>query len=208
MKRIPLFVLPTVLFPGARVPLHVFEARYRQMIARCLEFDKRFGFLFHRDDIHGAFRVEPGRVGCVAQINDFQPLPDGRSLLMTEGLERFRIVDGVESSALYHEAVVEPYEDETASDLGLILRRQRTVELFKALMRTLPPQGDAQLTEVDTGRETSFQIAATIVVDPAWQQGLLELRRESERLDRIDQLLRAALESQRRKGGSIDGSAN
>ena len=96
MRRLPLFVLPTVLFPGAQAPLHVFEPRYRQMVARCLEFDRQFGFLFHRSDMYGPFRVASDQVGCIARITEFRPLPDGRSLMLAEGLERFRIEDDLQ----------------------------------------------------------------------------------------------------------------
>ena len=179
------------------------------MVARCLEFDKQFGFLFHSDDVHGPFRIQPGRVGCVAEISDFQPLPDGRSLMMTRGVERFHIVTGVEPSAQYYEAIVEPFGDraDDEDEAELIRHRQRTVGLFRELLRTLPDVDETEL-DLDTRAETSFQVAATIQVDPVWQQGLLELRHESQRLDRIDQLLRGALESRRGLEGPNNPSVN
>ncbi len=194
MRRLPLFVLPIVLLPRSRVPLHVFEPRYRQMVARCLEFDKRFGLLFHRNDLYGPFRVEPGRVGCVAEIGEFRPLPDGRSLMMARGVERFLVADSVESEALYYEALVEEYRDEDESAVELVARRQRSIQLFEALLKTLPEPLPSPLG-LDAERETSFDLAATIEIDPAWQQGLLELQRESGRLERIDHVLRLALDA-------------
>lgn len=191
--RLPLFVLPTVLFPGTRIPLHVFEGRYRQMVARCLEYDRRFGLLFHREDLHGPFRIEAGRVGCVAEITSFKPLPDGRSLMVTEGIERFLVVDGVESQTLYHEALVEEYRDEEEDDVGLIVRRQRSVELFKTLLRSLPEP--VSLPSFDSRGDVSFDIASAIEIDPVWHQGLLELRTEGDRLDQIDELVRVVLEN-------------
>jgi len=193
-RRLPLFVLPTVLFPGARLPLHVFEGRYRQMVARCLEYDRRFGVLFHRKDLHGPFRVEAGRVGCVAEIAAFSPLPDGRSLMITEGVERFRIVDAVESETPYHEALVEKYSDTDEDDVELIVRRQSSVELFRTLLRSLP-DATSEMPKLDLRGELSFVIASAIAIDPAWHQGVLELRSERDRLDQIDELLRVALET-------------
>ncbi len=197
MPRLPLFVLPTVLFPGQQQPLHVFEPRYRQMVARCLEYDKRFGVLFHRRDVYGPFRIEPGRVGCVAEIRHFRPLPDGRSLLLARGVGRFEILDGVDSDTTYHEALVGMYrdaEDEAGAELGR--RRQRSIALFEAVLRGLP-QTEAFEIAFDPARETSFRMAARIEIDAAWQQELLEIRRESERLDRVDEVLRAALNARR-----------
>ncbi len=194
-RRLPLFVLPTVLFPGARIPLHVFEARYRQMVARCLEYDRRFGLLFHREDLHGPFHIQAGRVGCVAEIVSFSPLPDGRSLMVTEGVERFRIVDGVESDTPYHEALVEEYGDEGEDDLELNVRRQGSVELFETLLRSLP-EPLSGLPKFDSRANVSFAIASAIEIDPAWHQAVLELRSERERLDQIDELVRVVLEAQ------------
>lgn len=196
MQRLPLFVLPTVLLPRDRVPLHVFEPRYRQMVARCLEFDKRFGFLFHRHDLYGDFQLRAGRVGCVAEIQAFQPLPDGRSLMVTRGVERFQVKDALETSALYHEAVVEDYGDEPEDRVDLIVRRRRTLELFKELLRRLPDSGDGY-GRLNPLKEISFAVAARIEIDPVWHQGILELKRESDRLDRIDALLRSALQRRR-----------
>lgn len=201
MKRLPLFPLPTVLLPRAQMPLHVFEPRYRRMVARCLEFDKRFGLLFHRDDLYGGFRIEPGRVGCVAEIGTFQPLPDGRSVMITEGVQRFRIEELVDSGTAYYEALVEAYEDEREGAAELIERRQASIDLFRALLRTLP-EPPQKVPDFDPRRETSFTIAATIDIDPSWQQGLLELRSELARLDQIDGLLRRVLDSRLGTGGS------
>lgn len=203
-RRLPLFVLPTVLFPGARLPLHVFEGRYRQMVARCLEYDRRFGLLFHRQELHGPFRVEPGRVGCVAEIASFSPLPDGRSLMVTEGVERFRIVDGVESDTPYHEALVEQYGDEGEGDVELTVRRQRSAELFRRLLRSLPEPASG-MPKLDLSDDLSFEIASAIAIDPAWHQGVLELRTEGERLDQIDELLRVALETSHNDESVADG---
>ena len=85
MEVLPLFPLPVVLFPGAPMPLHIFEARYRRMVGRCLEFDKRFGLLHHDSDEDGPFLNEAGQVGTVAVIEEFQPLSDGRSLVLVRG---------------------------------------------------------------------------------------------------------------------------
>ena len=189
--RLPLFPLPVVLFPTAAMPLHVFEARYRRMVARCLEYDKRFGLVYHDSDQQGPFLFEEGRVGCVAEIESFRPLPDGRSLLLARGRERFRIVDGIESDEPYYEALVTPYPDQGEA-LDLAVRRRRSLDLFHAVVEQLPEEPE-RLPELSPGGELSFPLARTIQVDAPWQQSLLELRREEERLDHLDRVFRAAL---------------
>lgn len=191
--RLPLFPLPVVLLPSASMPLHVFEPRYRQLVTDCLASDGRFGLVYHDSDRQGPFLCEEGRVGCVAEILEHQGLEDGRSLIAVRGIERFSIVDGIESKSLYYEALVSPYRDnERLPDALLAARRQESIHLFHAVLASLPEQPE-QLPEVRPDREASFRLAQTIGVDPAWHQQLLELRDETTRLAELDRVFRAAL---------------
>ena len=188
MRRLPLFVLPTVLYPGTLMPLHVFEPRYRRMVANCLEGDRRFGLLFHDFDNEPSFHVREGRVGCTAEIMHFQPLPDGRSLLLAQGCERFRVVDGIESDAPYHEALVEDFADVAHEAADLAQRRERTVALFRRVLHRLHP-GGTDLPELDLQGDVSFTLAAVIQIDPRWKQMLLELPTEGARLHQLEIVL-------------------
>jgi Lon protease-like protein len=204
--RLPLFPLPVVLFPGAPMPLHIFEPRYRQMVARCVEGDNRFGLIYHDPDRHGPFINETGRVGTVAEIQKFQPLPDGRSLIFCRGVERFVIEDGIESEAAYYEAVVAPYDDRPgdADDIGA--RRRESVALFFRVLREAVGH-DEELPVVDPGRVVGFRIAQAIRIDPAWQQRLLETDTEAGRLDVLDGLLRQVLDAHARGEWKAEGEA-
>lgn len=191
--RLPLFPLPVVLFPGAPLPLHVFEPRYRQMVAHCLEGDRRFGLVYHDPDRQGPYEVTQGQVGCVGEIVKFDPLPDGRSSLLLRGTGRFRIDDGIESRALYYEGLVEEYPDEEEDAAALEERRRASADLFHQVLQHISdePQPPPPMEETES---LSFQIAQWIRIDPAWQQRLLEIRTESGRLDVIDELLHTTLE--------------
>jgi ATP-dependent Lon protease len=191
--RLPLFPISVVLFPGAPLPLHVFEARYRQMMAHCLEGDRRFGLLYHDPDRQGPYEVEAGQVGCVAEIMQFDPLPDGRSTVLLRGTERFRLNDGIESEALYYEGLAETYDDEPEDEEALAEHSRTTAELFHQVLQHISdePQPPPPL---DDDEPLSFQIAQWIKIDPMWQQRLLEIRREGGRLDVIDELLRITLD--------------
>jgi Lon protease-like protein len=193
VQRLPLFPLPMVLFPGAPLPLHIFEPRYRQMVARCVEGDGRFGLIYHDPDREGPFQVEEGQVGCVAEILDYQPLPDGRSLIFTRGRERFQVQDGIESETPFQECVASPYSDWEEPALGLLPRRQHSVELFNRVLAEVVNHS-RPFPEIDVQEETAFQLAQAIRTDPAWQQTLLELRSERDRLDQVDLLLDAVLQ--------------
>ncbi|MEX0891313.1 MAG: LON peptidase substrate-binding domain-containing protein [Gemmatimonadota bacterium] len=195
MRRLPLFILPVVLLPGTLMPLHVFEPRYRQMVARCLEGDKRFGVLYHDAQRLGDFQIQIGRVGCVAEILGFQPLPDGRSVILARGVARFRVLDGIESDTLFHEALVEIVRDEEEFHVALRARRDRSLSLFAAAVRRLGGPGKA-VPELQTGQDLSWQLAGAVDIDPTWKQRLLELRAESARLDEIDSVLRSVAEEE------------
>lgn len=192
MGRLPLFVLPAVLFPGAALPLHVFEPRYRRLVARCIEGDGRFGAVYHDVESLGPFLIEEGRVGCIARITKFTPLPDGRSMVETRGVERFRIRDGIESGAPYYEALVEEYGDVTDATAFIVARRKRSIDLFREVV-DLAVDPSVPRPALDPARETSFPLAERLQAEVIWRQALLESRSEFERLDRVDALLRAYL---------------
>ncbi|MBT8395877.1 MAG: LON peptidase substrate-binding domain-containing protein [Gemmatimonadetes bacterium] len=200
--RLPLFPLPIVLFPGTLVPLHIFEQRYRDMVADVLDKDKRFGLLYHDPDESGPFLTEEGRVGTVAVIKRHQPLPDGRSMILVRGEERFRIHDEVESDALYYEALVGPYEDKTGEidPAAMVARRKRSLALFKNILQTQPHVPET-MPSFSVKRELSFRLAGLVRMDPFWQRELLELRDESARLDRLDPVFQAGIERWWADGG-------
>lgn len=87
--ELPLFPLPdVVLFPGRPLPLHIFEERYRLMINTVLESDRKFGVLLWNPTISKSVNV-----GCATEISDVVKLKDGRMNIMTQGLQRFRVVE-------------------------------------------------------------------------------------------------------------------
>ncbi len=192
MRRLPLFPLTLVLYPGAVVPLHIFEPRYRRMVARCLEYDRRFGIIFHDPDRFGPFLLEEGRVGSVAKILHFKILPEGRSLIVVRGLERFTIRDGIESTEPYFEALVSAYEDAVDYDGSIIERRRRSVDLFRTVLSCSPRRPET-IPEIDPAEEVSFRLAKAVVTDGVWQQNLLEMRDERKRLDRLDSVFLGAI---------------
>ena len=195
--RLPLFPLPVVLLPGAVMPLHIFEQRYRDMVSDVLEGDRRFGLIYHDWDESGPFLADNGRVGCVAEIQQHEELTDGRFLLIVEGVERFVIDEGLEQQALYFESIVTPYVDSSAMrGEEMQFRRRESIRLFDQLVDLLPERPE-RLPELDATAETSFSLAQTIQMELPWHQRLLELRDEGSRLERIDQVLRAVI----RRGG-------
>jgi Lon protease-like protein len=164
------------------------------MVADVMEGENRFGLLYHDPDDSGPFMNEPGRVGTVAEIQRHQPLPEGRSMILVKGAERFRTVSEVVGRTSYYQASVEALEDEPALDpTALVKRRKRSLALFKNILQTQPHVPDA-LPSFSVKRELSFRLAATVRMDPFWQQEILELRDEAARLDRLDPVFQAGIE--------------
>jgi Lon protease-like protein len=90
--ELPLFPLNTVLFPGASLPLHIFEERYKQMINQCLESRSPFGVLLIRSGSEVRAPAEPFEVGTTASIVHVQRLQEGRLNVVCVGGQRFRVV--------------------------------------------------------------------------------------------------------------------
>jgi Lon protease-like protein len=126
---LPLFPLPNVvLFPGVSLPLHIFESRYRQMIADALEGDRLIGMVLLRPGWDHDYDGRPPiyETGCTGLITHVEELPDGRYNIVLRGLERFRIVE--EDHALsYRRALVTPrLEDDMSAVERTTLKGHRT----------------------------------------------------------------------------------
>ena len=116
MDTIPIFPLPSVvLFPHVFLPLHIFEARYRQMVADALAGDRLIGMTLLKAGVEepGDERPPVYPVGCAGVITHVERLADGRFNIVLRGVEKFRIV-GEETPApgrLYRTALITPLDE-------------------------------------------------------------------------------------------------
>jgi Lon protease-like protein len=197
VRELPLFPLPLVLFPGVPLPLHIFEERYRRMLADVNASHRLFGLPFTAEDAPGG-RPPAGHVGCVAEVVESQPLADGRANILTVGVVRYRLESYVEAGEPYLVGRVSYFEDD-AEDAELLARRARQVtELFGRIALAVRALNDdraalPELPESDPER-LSFLVAAAMELDNEAKQGLLELRSGAERLARIRRLLAQVVE--------------
>lgn len=106
---IPIFPLPGIVFlPSTRLPLHIFEPRYRAMVAAARETDGLIGMIQLDDGWEAAREPKPVRpLGCAGRIADFEALDDGRSNIVLEGAWGFRVVEELPHHP-YRVARVEP----------------------------------------------------------------------------------------------------
>lgn len=186
--ELPLFPLHAVLFPGRPLPLHVFEPRYRLMLADLIEGDGRFGVVAIRQGREVGGDAELYEVGTVARLVDVQPLPDGRSDVLTRGEQRFRLVEILHDRP-YPFGRVEPLDDPApAADLGALATLLRR-HLGPYLCALGAPEELLEHLPADPA-ELAYLAAASLQTELPEQQRLLELQRPEHRLAAVLQLLR------------------
>lgn len=183
--RLRMFPLNTVLFPGAVLNLHIFEPRYRQLIAECLDTHEAFGVVLIREgDEAGDPGVLPHGVGTTAEISDVTPLPSGRYYLSSIGGRRFRINEIV-SREPYLLCDVE-FLDEAASDPAAVKRLTSEIigDFREYLSLIVGFSGTpADVTIPSDPVRASYAIGEALQVADALKQQLLELASAEERLD-------------------------
>jgi Lon protease-like protein len=184
-SRLRMFPLNAVLFPGAALNLHIFEPRYRQMIAECLDANEAFGVVMIREgDEAGDPDVLPHEVGTTAEIADVTPLPSGRYYISSIGGRRFRITSVV-SRDPYLLCEVE-FLDDAPGDAGAIDRLQAeiAVEFREYLSLIVEFSGNPVDIELPADPvRASYAIGEQLQVADAVKQQLLELAGVEERLD-------------------------
>jgi Lon protease-like protein len=183
MAELGLFPLGIVLVPTERIPLHIFEHRYQELIGECLDQDTDFGLVLADDD---GMREIGTRATVVDVLDRFD---DGRLNIAIEGGERFRIVAET-SGRSFLTAEVEPVGDEEA--VSERAARDRALERFRKLGQIV--ETDVEEPDADSG-VLSFELAARVDFGPARKQELLELRSEPERLRIVSDLLDRAAEA-------------
>jgi Lon protease-like protein len=172
-----LFPLELVLFPGATLPLHIFEDRYRAMIADCLERNAPFGVVYQR-------KAGACDVGTSAEVvRTLREYPDGRSDILTLGHQRFRI-DEWDSELAWQRGRVEWLRDEGSPPDELI---DEAIALYKQLFNF---HGSPRLPERESSPiPLAFQLAASQLFTLEDRQRILELDSEEDRLLEIKESL-------------------
>jgi Lon protease-like protein len=179
VDEIGLFPLGIVLLPSERVPLHIFEPRYRELIGECLEDDREFGLVLADDE---GLR-EVGTRAAVTEVLD--RFDDGRLNVLVEGRDRFRLV-ALTSGRAFQTGEVEPVDDEPGDPPPAEV--ERAIEQ----LRRVAELAGADVGELDPARTTSFELAARVDFEPELKQRLLELRSERARLREVTDLLERA----------------
>ncbi len=180
MSELGLFPLGLVLLPTERVPLHIFEDRYRELIGECIELEREFGLLYADG---GGLR----EVGCRAAVLEvLERFDDGRMNVVVEGRERFRILQHT-SGRSFSTADVEPLadEDHTVAPESAA----RALNAFRKLVAIV--EAEVELPD-PLSPQLSYELAGRVELEADAKQELLESRSEASRLEQVAELLESA----------------
>jgi len=186
VSLLPLFPLDLVLFPGTPLPLHIFEPRYREMISECLDRKTSFGVVRAKEE-------GVAEIGCTAEIITVaKKYPDGRMDIMTEGRQRFEVMQ-VSQERSFLQAEVLYLQDEpahaTAEDIAQALKLRG--EFFEL----------AGVSAASSGTESpalAFNLVGPLPLDLDFKQTLLGMKSEAERMPAVISYLEAILPNLRR----------
>ncbi|NNG17392.1 MAG: hypothetical protein HKM89_13010 [Gemmatimonadales bacterium] len=184
-----LFPLTAVLFPGTILPLHIFEPRYRELVADCLEDDAPFGILPPGEEREAP---PPGTVGCAARIQTQDLLPDGRSNIIVVGQERFRVQRYLKDDTPYLKALVEGFDDHEIDPEPL--STEELERLFRVYTEAMQILHDVVPETVALARDPgalTFQVAGALDLGTPSQLRLLEMQSVKQRVESLTRWLRS-----------------
>ncbi len=204
LERLPIFPLPnTVLIPGGYLPLHVFEARYRTMLADCLADDRVLAVPLlvpenepgGGDDPRGRPRVY--RIAGVGHVDAIQPLDDGRSNIVLKGITRVRIVGELVTEQPYRMVQAEALDDRQGQReeqrLSARVLRQLCSQLLTRLPDGLGQQMILAMSEAQDPGGLADLVGASVLLDPGQRQAFLEERSVARRLGVTTQVVAGLL---------------
>jgi Lon protease-like protein len=181
-REIGIFALPTVLVPGERMPLHIFEDRYKRLIGDCLKQEDDFLLLYTDED-------GTRELGCAARVEEvLDQLEDGRMNIIVAGTELLRVME-ITRGRQYTTALVEPAPEDlsTGEETGPVLDLYRQIAAAGG--------GDPEEDLLAGAQPLSYAIMARVDFPAPEKQRVLELRSESERLMAIVDLLARGLQA-------------
>lgn len=186
-KRVPIFPLESVLFPGLVLPLHIFEERYRQLVRDLLdrpEEERQFGVVAttRGHEVGPQALEQAADIGCMAAVRQVEAYDDGRFDIVTTGTTRFR-VEAVDDSMAYPQADVALLSEEEGHGAGAFVPGVLTLfDRYCRLLRALGAsvQGPDELP--DEPVHLSYLVAAAVILDRHERQRLLEVDESAARL--------------------------
>ena len=179
LEELPIFPLATVLFPGAVLPLHIFEERYKKMIRFASDNGGLFGLSFSANaEVGVETYLDPDSVGCLAKISASMPLEGGKMNLIAVGVVRYRILE-IKQLLPFLLARVEPFRDDEEQDAGveeLFTEIRELCVKFLVAAGILDESGDPLDRNLpDEAEAFSLLLSSLLPIDSVAKQALLEM---------------------------------
>ena len=194
---LPLFPLPNlVFFPETRLPLHVFEPRYRQLVADVIARDQRFGIVLLRPGWESDYFGAPPVYACgtMGRIEQTVPLDDGRYNIVVSGEMRFRIVSEV-SREPYRTARVVAHPQIDGDATAAYAQRTWLSDLSQHYLRYLPEQGGVPEIQSAGLEALTNALIMSLSLDIAEKQRLLEMDDVTARAEDVGTEIQHRIES-------------
>lgn len=204
ISQIPIFPLPLVLMPSEVLPLHIFEPRYRAMLEDVAETDNSFGIVLFDENTADGDRPAVGTIGCLAEIRESVKMDDGRSNILTVGIQRFEIIEYSETLDPYLVATVEFFNDEEDHSDELFDAVLRLSDLFRQALdigkSALDIEDAAPVINDEDPEELGFIVCASMKMDNADRYAALKTRSSIDRIrsssSRLERLLDSMSEAE------------
>ncbi len=199
-RSLPLFPLNTVLFPGAALPLQIFEERYKRLLQDCLDADRRFGIALIKSGSETGETAIPYAIGTVARITQVNEIRQGRYFVAVAGERRFEISRIIKRRPyLVAQAEILP---ETAGDVLPIAQSAAAIDAlneYLSLVMGLQGGWSSRVRASDDPAALSYYIAETLRVDLKEKQTLLEQPSAALRLASETEMLKRDLSALRQR---------
>jgi Lon protease-like protein len=197
IEKLAIFPLATVLFPGAILPLHIFEERYKTLMRYAIENGGVFGLSYRNDAFIGRETTpEVGSIGCIAKINAVVPLEEGKMNVISTGMVRYKVAAILQTTP-YLIARVEPLADdlEPGADLNQIF--DDMVDVCKQFLEAAQALNEvnAPISQdlPEDPEDFSLLVSSALPIDNDAKQALLEMTSTRLRLTRLRSYVTRAL---------------
>ena len=180
--KIPIFPLPLVLLPGEKLPLHIFEEKYKKMIEHCLKNNKKFGIINSKNN-------DSLIIGCTASIEQVvSGQNESREYdILVSGAERF-IVKSYNTSEDYKQAYVKTWND-IDDTIDEALLQEANIFLYEVLLKL---GASSKIPQINMPK-SSFEIASMLDIDKRAKKILLKSQSENDRLIVLKRILKKAI---------------
>ena len=194
-----LFPLRTVLFPGMALPLQVFEQRYRQLVAECVETSEPFGIVLIKEGAEVAGPAVPHALGTTALIESVAPTPSGRLQVHVVGGRRFRIAELHHDRPYLWADVEYPVDEGVEAPVTLMKQAHERYSTLVQLHHTAAGGYAREVATLDSPGALADTVGAALNASPDELQQLLETVDARRRLERAVALLEPAIAAAHRE---------